>query len=216
MPALFPRWTNTAVRTVLISLAVVLPGVPISVMAWQRTPGATGSGYSPDQPVPFNHLLHVTDFRIDCRYCHASAERSSVAGLPPSSACTACHNEVWSNSIALAPVRQSLATNRPVAWNRVNRLPDFVYFNHSIHVAKGVGCETCHGRVDRMSQVVRTAPLTMQWCVDCHANPGPKLRPVDEITVMGRAVGADQVALGDELVRRYKVRRLTNCTTCHR
>lgn len=216
MTALFPRWTNTAARAVLLAVACTLVGVPIALMAWVRTPNATGQFARVTQPVPFDHRLHVTGFRIDCRYCHSSVERSASAGIPPSTTCVSCHNPTWMNSLELAPVRASLATGRPLQWNRVNRLPDFVYFNHAIHVRKGVGCESCHGRIDQMTSVSQAKPLTMGWCVSCHVAPEGQLRPVSAITTMGWTPPEPQLALGRRLEAEYHVRQLTNCTTCHR
>jgi Cytochrome c7 and related cytochrome c len=143
-------------------------------------------------------------------------ERSSYAGMPSSSACVPCHSAAWRSSDMLRPVRESVASGRPLQWNRVNALPGFVYFNHAIHVNKGVGCESCHGRVDRMAQVYQSAPLTMSWCVDCHRNPAPHLRPLSAITTMGFTPPMPQRELGAQLVQKYHVRSLTSCTTCHR
>jgi hypothetical protein len=173
MSALFPRWANTAARAVLIAVACVGIGVPLGLMAWVRTPNATGRYAPVPQPVPFSHQLHAGRFQIECRYCHFSAERSASAGIPPTATCVPCHNQVWMQSREMAPVRASLASGRPIAWNRLHRLPGFVYFNHAIHVGKGVTCEECHGRVDRMTSVVQTTPLTMSWCVDCHRERAP-------------------------------------------
>nr|MDQ2668790.1 cytochrome c family protein [Gemmatimonadota bacterium] len=184
---------------------------------WVRTPTARGENLQIRQPVPFDHRVHVTGLRIDCRFCHAGAERSAWAGLPPTEKCVSCHTQTWISSSVFKPVRQSLATGRPIAWRRVTELPDFVYFNHSIHVQKGVGCETCHGRIDEMAQVHQASSLTMGWCVSCHVNPGPDLRPVSTITTMGWTPpsGNDSILMHN-LVTQYQVKRLTNCSTCHR
>jgi len=216
MSAPFPRWANTAVRAALVVGALALVGGPVALMAWVRVPNGTGQGEPVAQPVAFDHRLHAADFHIDCRYCHAEAERSSTAGLPPTATCVPCHSPIWMNGPLLAPVRRSLATGVPIAWNRVHRLPDFVYFDHSVHLAKGVGCESCHGRVDRMARVVQTAPLTMHWCVDCHRDPAPHLRPVSQVATAGWRPSEPQATLGDSLARAYHVRRLTSCTACHR
>ena len=216
MAALFPPWANAAARATLVACAVVGTGVPLGLMAWVRTPNATRQYAPVSQPVPFDHRLHVTGFGIDCRYCHSAVERSATAGIPATSMCVPCHTESWMRSPQLAPVRQSMATGQPIPWNRVHALPDFVYFDHSAHVTKGVGCETCHGRVDRMAQVYQAAPLTMQWCVSCHRDPAPHLRPDSAITAMGWRGGEAEPALGRRLAATYRVRSLTNCTTCHR
>ena len=185
MPALFPHWTNTLARATLIAVVCTLVGLPVALMAWVRTPNATRQYQPVRQPIAFDHRIHVTGQRIDCRYCHYSVERSSYAGIPPTSVCVPCHSSAWMSSDMLPPVRESVASGRPLRWNRVDALPGFVYFNHAIHVNKGVGCESCHGRVDRMAQVYQSAPLTMSWCVDCHRNPAPHLRPLAAITTMG-------------------------------
>jgi len=216
MTALFPRWSNTAVRIVLVGLALGAVGVPAAMMAWVRTPNATGQGVPVEQPVAFDHRLHVRGFRIDCRYCHATVERAATAGMPASAACVPCHNQAWLQADAFEPVRRSLATGRPIAWQRVTRLADFVYFDHSVHVTKGIGCEACHGRVDRMARVVQAAPLTMSWCLDCHRNPEAHLRPIAHMTTMGWQPPVPQAQLGPELARLYQVRRYTMCTACHR
>lgn len=224
MSATFPSWTT---RTARIAVAVAVTGLivtPLLAMVWVRTPMARGEDLDIKQPVPFDHRVHVTGLGIDCRFCHAGAERSAWAGLPPTEKCVSCHTQAWINSSAFAPVRQSLATGQPIQWRRVNELPDFVYFNHSIHVKKGVGCETCHGRIDQMSQVRQAKSLTMGWCVSCHVNPGPNLRPLSAITAMGWRPPQVSSASGDAgknaymhtLVEQYQVKRLTNCSTCHR
>jgi len=216
MAALFPPSSNRTIRLVLGFGALALIAVPILLMLWVRTPPVTGQYSAPTQPVAFNHQLHVTGFRIDCRYCHNAVEQTASAGMPSTQICLPCHNQVWREGPYFAPVRQSLATGKPIQWVRVNGLPDYVFFNHAIHVSKGVGCETCHGRVDRMAKVEQAAPLTMAWCLDCHRNPEPHLRPVSEMTTMGYQPPIPQDVLGARLAREYHVRRLVNCTACHR
>lgn len=216
MPALFPRWTNAAIRATLVAAVCVGIGVPIGLMAAMRSPWGTGEGATIAQPVPFDHRLHVHAFRIDCRYCHAQVERSATAGMPPTAVCVPCHTQGWIHSSVFAPVRYSLATGKALPWNRVYRLPDFVYFNHSIHVMKGIGCESCHGRVDQMGTMYQAVPLTMEWCLGCHTSPASKLRPAAQMTTMGWRSPIPQHVLGRQLVAQYHVRRLTTCTTCHR
>jgi len=194
----------------------VLVVTPLFAMVWVRTPIARGEDLSIKQPVPFDHRVHVTGLQIDCRYCHAGAERGEWAGLPATDKCASCHTQGWMSSSVFAPVRKSLATGRPIPWQRVTQLPDFVYFNHAIHVNKGVGCETCHGRIDQMAQVRQAKSLTMGWCLSCHVNPGPNLRPLDAVTKMGWTPTAAESAQLSMLVANYHVRSLTNCTTCHR
>jgi hypothetical protein len=219
MPALFPRWTNPVARGSLLAIVAVAIGLPLALMGWVRTSYATGRNRDVAQPVPFDHRIHARGLQIDCRYCHASVERAATAGLPPTAACVGCHTPAWIESAPFAPVRASLSEHRPIAWQRVNALPDFVFFDHSIHVAKGVGCETCHGRVDEMARVAQATPLSMSWCLDCHRNPAPNLRPRAAVTQMGWIPTPTQAAgdsLGAQLMHQYGVRRLTNCTTCHR
>jgi hypothetical protein len=156
---------------------------------------------------------------IDCRYCHTTVERTAFANVPSTKTCMNCHSQIWAVSPELEPVRASLRTGTSIEWVRVHDLPDFVYFNHSIHVAKGIGCETCHGRVDRMPLVAQAANLQMDWCLECHRNPERYVRPREEVFTMGWEPAGDQVALGRKLVREYGIRgpsALTSCSTCHR
>jgi hypothetical protein len=172
-----------------------------------------------EQPVPFSHAHHVGGLGIDCRYCHTSVEASSFAGIPPTKTCMNCHSQIWSTSPTLEPVRESFRTGNSIMWTRVNDLPDYVYFNHSIHVAKGVGCESCHGRVDRMPLTWQENSLQMTWCLDCHRDPAQHLRPREAITVMGYQPAEPQATLGPKLMKEYEVkdaRTLTSCNTCHR
>jgi predicted CXXCH cytochrome family protein len=169
--ALFPRWSNTALG---LGAALLFSGtlaVPLAAWLWIRTPYSTKQGDAPLQPIGFDHRHHVRDDGIDCLYCHASARTSSMAGIPSSELCMGCHAQVWSASPTLAPLRDSYFQDRPLVWRRVNQLPDFVHFDHSAHLAQGVTCETCHGRVDLMAQVYPEHSLTMSWCVDCHRDP---------------------------------------------
>ena len=214
MPALFPPWTNTATRVVLVVMVVGLATALAAPMIYARSPFATGQGDPLLQPVQFDHRHHVRDDGIACLYCHQAAERSPFAGVPASEVCMGCHNQIWNDSVLLAPVRESVMSGKPIEWQRVHSLPDFVYFDHSIHVTKGIGCVTCHGRVDQMAAVYQVQPLTMKWCLDCHRDPVPNLRPRDQITSMTWT--SSEPELGEELARRYGTRRPTNCSTCHR
>jgi hypothetical protein len=172
-----------------------------------------------EQPVPFSHKHHVGDDGIDCRYCHTTVEKSAFAGLPSTDTCMTCHSQIWIDSPMLAPVRTSLSANKPLQWNRVHDLPDYVYFNHSIHVAKGIGCSTCHGRVDKMPLVRKTQTLYMKWCLDCHRAPEKYIRPRDKIFDMTWQPNEDRHNEEEQLIAQYHVDttgRLTNCGTCHR
>jgi len=169
------------------------------------------------QPVPFSHEHHVSGLGLDCRYCHTSVEVSANAGLPPTHTCMTCHSQLWTNAEMLAPVRQSLARGEPIRWNRVYNLPEYVYFNHSIHVAKGVGCTTCHGQIDRMPLTWKAATLSMSWCVDCHRNPAPNLRPREEVFNMDWKPTPGTPS-GEQLLAAYDIHpaTLSDCSVCHR
>lgn len=219
MPALFSPRSNTRFRRTLLAAVALAVAVPLGLMAWVRLPAATGEGRVPSQPVAFNHALHVSGMRIDCRYCHYTVERTRYAGVPSTTTCVPCHSEIWLRGALFAPVRTSLATALPLAWNRVHALPDHSYFHHGAHVSRGIGCETCHGRVDRMARIEQHAPLTMGWCLDCHREPERHLRPVEEVTTMGWTPDRPQEVLGAELKARYGIadaRWLTDCSVCHR
>ncbi len=218
MTPLFPRWSNTAFR-VILALAVLVPGLLLTAgMLWVRGPLRTGRDEPVTQPVQFDHRHHVADLGIDCRYCHQNVEVGASAGVPPAATCMNCHAQVWNKSPKLDLVRTKYFAGEPIPWNRVHQLPDFVYFNHSIHVAKGVGCESCHGRVDQMPEIAQAAPLTMLWCLDCHRDPVPNLRPHDQITAMGWTppAGTDRRAFGEKLAAENHVHTRESCTTCHR
>ncbi len=213
---LFPRGSDALARLVLTAAFLTLVGGPLFLMWWVRTPYVTGQFSQITQPLPFDHRHHVVDDGIDCQYCHVDVERSANAGVPPTQVCMNCHGQIWNTSPLLSAVWQSYRDVKPIAWQRVNYLPDFVFFNHSIHVRKGVGCETCHGRVDEMARVYQQAPLTMGWCLDCHRNPAQFLRPIADVTTMGYRPARPQAELGRALMAEYGVRSLTDCTTCHR
>ena len=196
-----------------------LGAVFVALLAWRiliKPHPAVGA--PTEQVVPFSHKHHVGDDGFDCRYCHTSVETSAFAGIPPTHTCMTCHSQLFTDQPMLAPVVQSLRSGEPIHWKRIHDLPDFVYFNHSIHVAKGVGCEECHGRVDLMPLTWRVAPLTMQWCLDCHRNPEMHLRPVEHVFDMGWKPAEDQRQLGERLVAAYHIHTstLTDCSTCHR
>jgi hypothetical protein len=196
------------------ALALFVVGMAI----YSRSPYPAFLHNSPDQPVPYSHQLHAGGLKIDCRYCHAGVEVSAAASIPPTQTCMTCHSQVKTDSAALAPVRDSFQSGVPIAWNRVHDLADFVYFNHSIHVAKGVGCSTCHGNIAAMAKVEQVQPLTMGWCLQCHRTPEQYLRPPAEIYNTAWEPPADQAEQGAALVQQYgvKVDKLTNCSICHR
>jgi hypothetical protein len=219
VPALFPPRANAFARGSLLAVIVVAVAVPLALMVYVRTSFATGEHADIAQPIPFDHRIHARGLRIDCRFCHSTVERAATAGIPPTIACVGCHNKAWRESEQFAPVRASLQSGRPIPWRRVNALPDFVYFDHSIHVAKGVGCATCHGRVDQMERVSQATPLSMRWCLDCHRDPARHLRPRTAIASMEWTPPAGHAArdsLAAALAAEYRVRRLTDCSDCHR
>ncbi len=216
---LFPRWATPAARSVLLMVLLGVVVVPGAMMAWVRLPVSTGQGRAPPQPIPFDHRLHAGDFRIDCRYCHATAESQASAGVPATEICVSCHQSVWLQGPVFEPVRRSLATGRPIAWRRVHLMPGYVYFDHAAHTRHGIGCETCHGRVDRMARMAQAAPLTMGWCLDCHQSPAQHVRPIAAVTAMGWAPAGQQAtaaAMRARLARQYGVQAKTACVTCHR
>ena len=214
MAQIFHRSTNTLSRVTIFGAVFIVGFVFWAIGGIVRSPYATDQGIIRQQPVPFSHQHHVAGLGIDCRYCHTSVESSNFAGIPPTATCMNCHAEIWTNADMLEPVRTSYATGRPLVWSRVHRLPDFVHFNHSIHVAKGIGCATCQGRIDMMAQTYQASPLTMEWCLDCHRNPEQYVRPRDQVFNMAY-VPVNQKDLGPKLVRSYNIQKLTHCSTCH-
>jgi hypothetical protein len=218
MAQIFHPSTNTVSKATIFGAVFVIAGLVAIGYVLVRSPYFTGVNIPVEQPVPFNHEHHVGGLGIQCRYCHSTVQESAFAGIPPTHTCMSCHSQVWTQAPVLAPVRDSYATGKPIEWNRVHDLGDFVYFNHSIHVAKGVGCSTCHGRVDQMTRVYKAEPMTMQWCLNCHRAPEQYLRPREEVYNMDWQAPADQLALGQRLVQEYKIdtSRLTNCYVCHR
>ena len=219
MSQIFSRRANTIARASLIIAGLIVVGA-VLFWAWfiHNTTYATRTGIVYDQPVPFSHEIHAGDLAVDCRYCHTSVEQSAFAGMPSSATCMACHSQVWTDVESIIPVESSYESGYPLAWNRVHDLPDFTYFDHSIHVNSGVGCESCHGRVDEMPLVWQVESLSMAWCLDCHRNPENHLRPVDEVFTMGWQPPADQRVIGQSLVEKHNINvdRLDDCNVCHR
>jgi Cytochrome c7 and related cytochrome c len=218
MAQIFRPYADTVARVVLAAILVV-PFVAIGIAYWtMRSAYITDEQITLAQPVPFSHEHHVSGLGIDCRYCHSGVERSAVAGVPPTHTCMTCHSQLYTQAKMLEPVRRSLAENKPIQWNKVNRLPDYVYFDHSVHIAKGVGCTTCHGAVGRMPLMRAGAPLTMGWCLDCHRDPAPNLRPASTIFDPDWTPPNDQPEQGKQLLAQYHIdnQHLTDCTVCHR
>ena len=218
MSAIFRPAANTATQVVLLGLATLLVGGVLWWWAWPRMDYVRHRDWIVEQPVPFSHQHHVAGLGIDCRFCHTSVEVSARAGLPPTWTCMTCHSQIWTNADLLAPVRQSLAEDKPIVWGRVNNLPDYVYFNHSAHINNGVGCSYCHGRVDQMSAIWKAEPMTMGWCLECHRNPAKYVRPREEVFNMAYEPPENQLELGRQLVQAYNINAdaLANCSACHR
>src|SRR5688572_23011375 len=212
----FPRWANKT-RQIAGVLLGVAPLYLIGLVWYGASPKTTDVGYQPHQPVPYSHALHVGQLGLDCRYCHNTVEQAAHAAIPPTATCMNCHNKIWTKSSKLAPIRESFETNKPVEWVKVHDLPDFVYFNHSAHVTRGVGCVTCHGRVDEMDEVYQKEPLSMSWCLTCHRAPEQNLRPPEEVTnTTWKPPGDDPVAYGQTLRDKNHLNPPTDCSTCHR
>ena len=216
MPQIFHRSANTLSKLSLAGLLIVVGSLIFTAILVARSNYVTRAHEYVEQPVQFSHRHHVKDDGIDCRYCHTSVETSSFAGIPPTKTCMNCHSVLFANASFLEPVRASFRDNKPLRWVRVHDLPDFVYFNHSIHIKKGVGCETCHGRVDQMPLMEQVNTLQMEWCLNCHRNPENYVRPRSEITTMGYRPSVPQSVIGPQLVKEYGINSLTSCSTCHR
>ncbi|MCL4767686.1 MAG: cytochrome c family protein [Hyphomicrobiaceae bacterium] len=222
MPQIFTASADTRLRAALLLVVLAVLGAGLLVGGYMDSSYATLVGWVRHQPVPFSHEHHVGGLGIDCRYCHTTVEVSKHAGLPATHVCMTCHSQVWTGAPMLAPVRDSLASGRPIAWQRVARLPDYVYFNHAIHVARGVPCVTCHGRIDRMPLTVRAKPFQMGWCLECHRNPAPHLRPPEQVTRMDwsdwNRRPEEHRLYGDLAVKAYGIEpsKLDDCNICHR
>ncbi len=216
MAAPFSRATVLVIRAVLLAVPLLSFAV-VALARWRMAPEHVAFDPVP-QPIPFSHKHHVGDVGLDCRYCHTSVETSRSAGMPSTAICLTCHSQLFLDAPALAPLHASMRSGRPIAWKRVHDLPDFVYFDHSIHVNKGVACVECHGRVDQMPLTWREAPLTMQWCLQCHRNAPLHVRPLDRVLSMApmTPLSAQDVAQLTRLYHLQGVDRLTNCSTCHR
>jgi len=217
MAQIFRRSANSLAKITIVAVAVIAGSAIWTAYTINAGSFVTGVGIARDQHVPFSHKHHVADDGIDCRYCHTSVETSSFAGIPPTETCMNCHSQIWSEAEILEPVRASFRTGKSLEWTRVHDLPDFVYFNHSIHINKGIGCSTCHGRVDQMPLMYKVNTLYMQWCVDCHRNPERNVRPRAEVFNPAYETPApNQEEIGPKLVAEYKIQKLTDCVTCHR
>ena len=232
MPQIFHRSTNTISRVSIILALVLVTGFLGAALELQRSPYYSWRGVAREQPVPFSHQHHVAGLGIDCRYCHTSVEKSDFAGIPPTKTCMNCHQQIWTNAPMLEPVRESYRMGKSLVWTRVNQVPDFVYFDHSIHINKGVGCDSCHGPVNKMPLMYAQNTMQMEWCLNCHREPEKMLRPRAEVFNMNYKQPSteepvevngqkftDQIALGKYLKKEYRLRSvfdITSCNTCHR
>ncbi|HXE79417.1 MAG TPA: cytochrome c3 family protein [Vicinamibacterales bacterium] len=216
MPQIFDRHANNYARASIIGIVLFIAAALVSADRLSRSPYVTRADEFREQPLQFSHQHHVGGIGIDCRYCHTTVETSASAGIPPTKTCMNCHSQIWADSPFLEPVRESFRSGKPLRWLRVHDLPDFVYFNHSVHVKKGMGCSTCHGRVDRMPLMWQSASLQMEWCLECHRNPERFVRPRSAIFQMDYQPPPDQLELGARLVKEYDIQKLTSCSVCHR
>ncbi len=213
MAQVFPKWVDDIPKRLLLGVIILLNGI-VFVVWYFFSPEFTHVGYAPEQPVPFSHQLHISEIGMDCQYCHNQVFDSKHANIPATQTCMNCHNQIATDSEDLEPVFESWETGMPVEWIRVHDLPDYAVFNHSAHVNVGVGCESCHGRVDRMEVVFQAQPLSMSWCMDCHREPEKHVRPVEEVTTMGYSV-ENQLEVGRELVARHNINAPLYCQSCH-
>jgi hypothetical protein len=216
MANLFPEWFNRLPLQFAIGLAVI--GALVTAGAWYYlTPKYSRVGYQPIQPVPYSHRTHVEQLGLDCRYCHTGVESSWYANIPSPSVCMNCHSQVLPSDSRLAPVRDSYKSGQPLPWVQIHRTPDFVFFNHAVHVNRGVSCVSCHGQVNHMDEVSHAKSLSMGFCLECHRNPAPNLRPLDQIYNLDWTNAPErQAELGRRLVSEWKVHSSHYCSTCHR
>jgi formamidopyrimidine-DNA glycosylase len=216
MAQLFRPSSNTIAKVSIVAAILLAASTLAVAYIVDRGPWITAVQMAPEQPIPFSHKHHVKDDGIDCRYCHTSVENSAYAGIPPTETCMSCHSQIWSNASVTEPIRQSWTTGKSIEWTRVHDLPDYVYFNHSIHLNKGMGCSTCHGQINEMALTWKVNTLNMNWCISCHRNPAQYIRPRSEVFNINYKYPSDQATLGPKLVKEYHVQSLTDCYTCHR
>lgn len=218
MAQLFTPRSNSIAKALIVVTLLLVSAVTAGTWKVWWSPYMTREGMPLDQPVPFSHKHHVSGLGIDCRYCHVSVENSAFAGIPPTETCMTCHSQVWTDAPVLEPVRQSWITHTPIEWNRVHKVPDFVFFNHGIHIQKGIGCATCHGAVQQMPLTQKEHSLYMKWCLECHQDPAKYVRPKSEVFNMEYQPPRNQAELGAKLVREYHIdtTQLRDCSMCHR
>ncbi len=215
MPQIFSPWANKA--PVYLVLGLVVVGIVVPGFIWYYfSPEYTDVGYQPVQPVPYSHKLHAGDLAIDCRYCHAQVEVAAVASVPPTQVCMNCHQLVKRDSPKLQALRENLARQQPMGWVRIHKVPDYAFFNHGVHVRAGVGCSTCHGDIAAMEVVAQAKPLSMSWCLDCHRNPDPFLRPRDQITNTKWKPAKNQLEFAAQQKAAHQLSPPQDCSACHR
>jgi menaquinone reductase, multiheme cytochrome c subunit len=212
---IFPKSFDTSVK-IGAAVVVVMAMGAAGLFAYFAYPTVRNPGYAPQQPVNYSHRVHVGQMGMDCTYCHYTVQKAAFAAIPSTEICMNCHIRVRVNSQELAPVRESHATGDPIEWIKVHRLPDYVFFNHSAHVNSGVSCVSCHGRVDQMDIVKQVEPLNMAWCLDCHRNPAPHIRPVELVTRLDWVPDRDPAEIGRQLITEKHIVPPTNCAGCHR
>jgi hypothetical protein len=222
MSAIFPKWTNWL--PLVLGVGAALTGGAVTAgVTYYFTPKYTRVGYEPVQPVPFSHKIHAGELGMDCRYCHSGVDKSWVANIPSASTCMNCHSTVLKDDPRLAIVRESAKNNTPIPWVQIHITPDYVYFNHAVHVTRGISCVECHGRIDQMDEVYHAKPLSMSFCLDCHRDPAAHIRPTDKVTDLGWKWDSDPVKAakmqevnGKKFVHDWKVESLQSCSACHR
>ncbi len=222
MSDIFPKWTNRLPLRIIAG-GLILGTAAVAGIWYYFTPKYTDVGYQPIQPVAFSHNIHVNQLGVDCRYCHNAVEKSWYSNIPSASTCMNCHSQVLANDPRLSLVRESYATGKPIPWVQIHKMPDFVYFNHSVHVNRGVSCVECHGQINQMDEVFQSKPLSMTYCLECHRDPAARLRPPDKITDLNWKWSEDpklaaqlQRTHGKEFVDNWRVESLQNCSACHR
>ena len=215
MAQIFPEWTNKLPGKIILSGGILVILVIVGIW-YYWSPWYTDVGYQPVQPVPYSHKFHVGELGMDCRYCHTGVEVSPVAMVPPTQTCMNCHAMIKTESEQLAPIRASWESGVPVPWIRINKVPDYAYFDHSAHLSVGVGCESCHGNIADMEVLYLDQPLSMAWCLDCHRNPDPHLRPVEDVTVMGWVAPEDQAGRAAAIIEARDINPPETCSGCHR
>lgn len=215
MPQIFPKWANKAPVAILIFLTFAITGI-VGFFWYYGSPSYTDVGYRPEQPVLFSHKIHAGDLGMDCRYCHSQVEQSAQANIPAPATCMNCHSIILKDSPKLLPIREAVASGKPIQWVRVHEVPDYAYFDHSAHLRAGVSCFTCHGNVPQQEVIMQKEPLSMSWCLECHRNPTPNLRPVDQITNFKWTPPSGFIAVSEQIHRDKKLNPPTNCSGCHR